>query len=289
MGVAVHEFGHSLGLGHSSAEDAIMFPWYQGYQINGDLPEDDRLAVQQLYGAKEKQWGPYNPGARPTRPTTTTTTTTTTTQTPLRYYPDRREPTYPEDPRRRPSYDRDIPPRYPDNRPSYPRYPPPNDPRYPQYPKTTPRQHHHNPHHYPRQRPEYETPARTPPPRTEAPPTPRYYHPTTTTHWPRHRHRTTMRPRKIKPDGCNTHYDAISMLRRELFIFRDQVRFIKFYCFHDLNSTLLFYYSICGALENKGCTQVIRPKLEDYGANFLKTLQRLMQFMRINGEKLYSL
>lgn len=49
----MHEFGHSLGLGHSSVEDAIMFPWYHGYQIFKDLPEDDRLAIQQVYGKIE--------------------------------------------------------------------------------------------------------------------------------------------------------------------------------------------------------------------------------------------
>lgn len=27
-----------------------MFPWYHGYQIFKELPEDDRLAIQQIYG-----------------------------------------------------------------------------------------------------------------------------------------------------------------------------------------------------------------------------------------------
>lgn len=51
--VAAHEFGHSLGLSHSSVRGALMYPWYQGIQSNFILPEDDRNGIQQMYGKCE--------------------------------------------------------------------------------------------------------------------------------------------------------------------------------------------------------------------------------------------
>ena len=51
--VAVHEFGHSLGLEHTNVRESIMYPWYIGYFPNIELTEDDIFGIQALHG---KQW-----------------------------------------------------------------------------------------------------------------------------------------------------------------------------------------------------------------------------------------
>ncbi|XP_054830434.1 collagenase 3-like [Eublepharis macularius] len=49
--VAAHEFGHSLGLGHSKARGALMYPTYTYVNPNTyRLPADDRQGIQKLYG-----------------------------------------------------------------------------------------------------------------------------------------------------------------------------------------------------------------------------------------------
>lgn len=53
--VASHEFGHSLGLSHSDVREALMAPFYRGYDPNFDLDDDDVQAIQALYGKKTQK------------------------------------------------------------------------------------------------------------------------------------------------------------------------------------------------------------------------------------------
>lgn len=49
--VAVHEIGHLLGLGHSTVQEAIMYPTLTVRERKVDLAQDDVSGVQNLYGA----------------------------------------------------------------------------------------------------------------------------------------------------------------------------------------------------------------------------------------------
>lgn len=61
--VAAHEFGHSLGLGHSRVQQALMAPFYRGYVSGFKLHSDDIAGIQAIYGANQAA---TNPPPRPT-------------------------------------------------------------------------------------------------------------------------------------------------------------------------------------------------------------------------------
>jgi matrix metalloproteinase-16 (membrane-inserted) len=55
--VILHEIGHTFGISHSSVKDAVMYEWYFE---NKNLHDDDKHAINSLYGFKSK-WGPWGP------------------------------------------------------------------------------------------------------------------------------------------------------------------------------------------------------------------------------------
>ncbi|XP_017400261.1 macrophage metalloelastase [Cebus imitator] len=60
--VAVHEIGHSLGLGHSNDPNAIMFPTYKYVDVSTfRLSADDIHGIQSLYGGPKE----YQPMPKP--------------------------------------------------------------------------------------------------------------------------------------------------------------------------------------------------------------------------------
>ncbi|XP_017066545.1 matrix metalloproteinase-2 isoform X2 [Drosophila eugracilis] len=222
LNVALHELGHSLGLGHSSDQKAVMFPWYQNNEVDGKLPDDDRNGIQELYGSKQKIWGPLRP---PTTPTTTTTTMRPLTYRPVytHKYNTNRERNDQEERSR--EWERQWQEREKQDRERQERE------RQEQERQQQERQERKRLEweRQERERQEQERQKRirenwernrnkepvTPPTRTTLRPTNRQY--TSGVHRQNHHHN---KPQKNKPDNCMTYYDAISMIRGELFIFR---------------------------------------------------------------------
>uniref|UniRef100_A0A914C1S9 Matrix metalloproteinase n=3 Tax=Acrobeloides nanus TaxID=290746 RepID=A0A914C1S9_9BILA len=71
--VAMHEVGHSLGLGHSNELQSIMYPYYQA---TSSLHDDDILAIQALYGSGDFKFTPKSIPPSPLVPSTPSLTTT---------------------------------------------------------------------------------------------------------------------------------------------------------------------------------------------------------------------
>ncbi|XP_033254337.1 matrix metalloproteinase-2-like isoform X2 [Drosophila miranda] len=220
LNVALHELGHSLGLGHSSDSDAVMFPWYQNNEVDGKLPDDDRTGIQELYGSKEKTWGPYRPR------TTPSTTTTSTTMRTLNYYPQSNYPNY--RPRYPPSYDpnrdrkREREWEREQERARQMQQREREEERARERERELEREREREERERNRQR-DRERERLSTSTTTSRTPTTRRPYPTTgqRQHQPHH-HPRQYKPRKPKPDSCLTSYDAISMIRGELFIFRGQ-------------------------------------------------------------------
>nr|BAG16271.1 matrix metalloproteinase 9 [Rhabdophis tigrinus tigrinus] len=65
--VAAHEFGHSLGLEHSSIQEALMYPMYS-YMADFQLHSDDVAGIQFLYGRESvlRPTAPIRPSQAPT-------------------------------------------------------------------------------------------------------------------------------------------------------------------------------------------------------------------------------
>ncbi|KAL4002392.1 Matrixin family protein [Acanthocheilonema viteae] len=76
--IAMHEFGHSIGLSHSNQEDSVMYAFYQ-YDLPAKLSYDDLLAVRTLYGG-----GAYHPKEPTDAPRLHSTTTTQSPSLPRR-------------------------------------------------------------------------------------------------------------------------------------------------------------------------------------------------------------
>jgi hypothetical protein len=74
--IALHEAGHTLGLGHSDKPGAVMYPYY--HKVSG-LTQEDTDAILQLYVPQDGQPNPTTPTPTPGTPSDTPTSPLTLT------------------------------------------------------------------------------------------------------------------------------------------------------------------------------------------------------------------
>ncbi|MDZ7729114.1 MAG: matrixin family metalloprotease [Dehalococcoidia bacterium] len=81
--VATHEFGHALGLGHTSVSSAVMYASYSAGSVKRTLHSDDVAGVEAIYGSSGDDEPTSTPTNTPTpEPTNTPTPEPTSTPTP---------------------------------------------------------------------------------------------------------------------------------------------------------------------------------------------------------------
>ncbi|MBW8875241.1 MAG: matrixin family metalloprotease [Acidobacteria bacterium] len=66
--VFAHELGHTLGLGHSKLKDALMYAFAHNDGRGAHLTDDDRAAINQLYGSSSGSGGGNGGGVTLTAP-----------------------------------------------------------------------------------------------------------------------------------------------------------------------------------------------------------------------------
>jgi len=66
--VALHEFGHALGLGHSTDSSAVMYASYMSGTLKRTLQPDDLTGIRAVYGASTQPPASGTPGSAPLSP-----------------------------------------------------------------------------------------------------------------------------------------------------------------------------------------------------------------------------